>query len=103
MLSWEPGEKIVVTSTPVATGIPETNEWEVVERGKIKVLQCDKHFGSYLDIGKEYKLFRHGDPGLFLDVWEIEIEDTNRPESSSQVLLFDYKGKGETPSMEIDF
>lgn len=103
MIKWEAGERIISTSTPVATGVPETNEWEVIERGRIKVIQCNAHFSSYLEVGKEYDLIPH-DPESYLEVWEIELEDTKRSDSSSQVLLFDWNDVPDAkPSMEIDF
>jgi len=103
MINWEPGERISHTFTPNATGIPETNEWEVVERGKIKVIQCCTHFSSYLEVGKKYELEPH-DPESWLQLWEVPIESTKQPDSGSQVLLYDWDDEPDAkPSFEIDF
>ena len=103
MIKWEPGERIVSIYTPNATGIPETNEWEIISKGRIKVLQCDRHFASYLEIDKEYDLIQH-EPQSYLELWEIPVEATKRPESASQVLLYDWNDREDaSPSMEIDF
>ncbi|RDJ35193.1 MAG: hypothetical protein DWQ19_10240 [Crenarchaeota archaeon] len=103
MIKWEPGERIKCNCTPVATGIPVTNEWEVVAKGRIKVLQCNPHFASYLEVGKEYELLPHP-PESYLQLWEIPVESTKQPESASQVLLYDWNDTPDAkPSMEIDF
>ena len=99
MIDWKPGERIVSTCTPVATGVPVTDEWDVVKRGVVKIIQCDPHVGSYLEVGQEYELMPHT-PTSYLQVWEIPVENTKRPESSSQVLLYDWKD--ESPGIEVD-
>lgn len=99
MIKWEPGERIVCISTPVATGISETNEWEVVKKGRIKVLQTTRHLSSYLDIGVEYDLIPH-DPTSYLELWEVDFGDPN----GSQVLLYDWNDEDDAqPSIEVDF
>ena len=102
MIDWTPGERIISTSTPVATGIPETDEWEVVAKGRIKVIQATTQFESYLNIGEEYDLIPHK-PEDYSQLWEIDVAHTKRPESSSQILLYDWNDEdGAKPSMEID-
>ncbi len=103
MINWVSGEKITYEFTAVADGKKHRNEWEVVSKGRIKVIECDPHFGSYLNVGQEYDLVPHK-PSSYLELWEIPVENTKRPDSSSQVLLYDWNdGPNAKPSMEIDF
>lgn len=103
MIKWEPGERITETYSPVATNTPETNEWEVVSRGRIKVIRCDHHFGGYLEVGEEYNLIAHA-PESWLHLWEIPVKATKKPNSSGQVLLYDWNDRPDAmPSFEIDF
>ena len=103
MINWQQGERIVETTTFVSDGHQETNEWEVISKGRVKVIQCTKHFGSYLDINKEYDLEPH-DSQSYLQLWEIDVKNTKRPDSCSQILLYDWlDGPDAKPSMEIDF
>jgi len=53
--------------------------------------------GSYLNVGQEYDLAPH-EPASYSELWEIPTESTKRPDSSSQVLLYDWKD--EAPGME---
>jgi hypothetical protein len=99
-IDWKKGNILSHTYTRVADGAPETNEWEIVEKGKIIVRQCSSRFARYLEVGKEYKLDCISEES-YLTVWEVPIEDTIFPESSAQVLLYDWE-EDDGPSFEID-
>lgn len=78
-------------------------KWEVIHRGKIKVLEGSKHMLSYLDIDGEYNLKEHRSNAEYVFMWEIPVENTNRPDSVSQILLYDWRDRpNSTPSIEID-
>lgn len=103
MIKWEPGERIVSSRRRVVDNVIETDEWEVVERGRIRVIQTSPHLGSYLNVGQEYTLTPHT-PQSYLELWEIDVETTDRPDSSSQVLLYDWRDMSDAkPSIEVDF
>jgi len=61
MLKWEPGERIVDEYTACADNKKYRNEWEVVARGRIKVIECDPHFGSYEElqsVSRRYSIWK---------------------------------------------
>ena len=100
MIDWKAGE--LIRSEYLTSGRTVVDLWEVVEEGVIKVLECSPHFSTYLDVGEIYHLNKHH-PRPYLQVWEIPVENTKRPDSCSQVLLFDWNDRPDAkPNMEID-
>lgn len=68
---------------------------------KVKILRIDwDRLETYVDVGKEYRMFKHIGWGDDFGVWEIDPKGMKR--STSQLLMYWERNQGFT-GFELDF
>ena len=74
---------------------------EDLQNIKVKILSIDwDRLETYVDVGKEYRMFKHFGNGYSFSVWEIDPEGMKR--CTSQLLMYWERNQGFT-GFELDF